>query len=109
MELSRSQLLGLKFRRQHGIGSYVIDFYCPEYKLAIEVDGVTHHTEGELAYDEERQKWIEQYGIKFLRVTNEDVLYNIDSVLTTILEIIEAIKATTPSRHKCCGGISPPH
>jgi very-short-patch-repair endonuclease len=59
-ELKGSQLMGWKFRRQQGVDTYVVDFYCPEYKLAIEVDGVTHYTEEELAQDAERQKWIEQ-------------------------------------------------
>jgi very-short-patch-repair endonuclease len=104
-ELKGSQLMGWKFRRQQGVGTYVVHFYCPEYKLAIEVDGVTHYTEEELAHDNERQKWIEQYGIIFLRVTNEDVLDNIDGVLMMILEKIEAIKATTSPP----AAVSPPH
>jgi len=65
LELKGSQLMGWKFRRQQGVGTYVVDFYCPEYRLAIEVDGVTHYTEEELVYDKEQQKWIEQYGIIF--------------------------------------------
>lgn len=61
--LSRRQMLGYKFRRRYGVDQYVIDFYCPELKLAVEIDGETHFRAGPKEYDEIRQKHLEQYGI----------------------------------------------
>ncbi len=65
--LKRSQLLGYKFRRQQGIGQYVVDFYCPVKKVAIEIDGTTHWTDEEQKKDLERQCSIEALGIQVLR------------------------------------------
>jgi very-short-patch-repair endonuclease len=63
--LKNRQMLGYKFRRQVSVGPFVIDFYCPEKKLAIEVDGGSHFVEEAEAYDGERQSVIEQFGIRF--------------------------------------------
>ena len=76
-------LAGLRFRRQHGIGPYIIDFYCPELNLAIELDGLSHDYIVE--YDIRRQAYIESLGIKVLRYANKDVLENLDCVLAGIL------------------------
>ena len=83
--LKGSQLLGYKFRRQQGIGQYVVDFYCPAKKLVIEIDGATHWTEEAIKKDRERQNTIEALGIRVLRFTNEDVYTNKDGVLDAIL------------------------
>jgi len=96
-KLRRKQLLGERFRRQYGIDSYVIDFYCPELKLAIEVDGESH-TSARQTYDEERQAFIEAYGVTFLRFTNADVYENLDGVLMRVLQTIENL--TQRSRQK---------
>jgi very-short-patch-repair endonuclease len=82
--LKGRQLLGYQFRRQHGIGVFIVDFYCPESKLAIKIDGATHWTEAEREYDRRRQEYIELYRIDFLRFTNSDVYKNLDGVLTAI-------------------------
>ncbi len=82
--LKNKQLYGYKFRRQYSVGPYVIDFYCPAIKLAIEVDGPSHI--GQEAYDRERQNYIEQFGIRFLRVTNRDVYKNISGVIKAICD-----------------------
>ena len=66
----RSKKIGFRFLRQYGVEKYVIDFYSPRLKLAIEVDGITHLTQEELEYDERRQSEIEQVGIQFIRFTN---------------------------------------
>ena len=71
--LRRRQLGGFKFRRQHGVGFYVLDFYCPELKLAIEVDGPSHGIGDTPEYDRERQAYLERFGIRTLRFTNEEV------------------------------------
>ena len=78
------QIKNKKFRRQFGVGRYVIDFYCPEIKLAIEVDGDTHDSPDEIEYDKTRQLEIENYKIVFLRIKNEEVFKNIDEVILKI-------------------------
>jgi very-short-patch-repair endonuclease len=75
-----------KFRRQQGIGRYVVDFYCPKLKLAIEIDGATHSTEKEIKNDKEREKFINRFGIIIRRYYNNDVYKNLDAVLTDIYE-----------------------
>jgi len=89
-ELRRKNLLGQKFRRQYGIGPYVLDFYCPKIKLAVEVDGDSH-TDDNLIYDDDRQDFIESYGVKSLRFTNEDIFENVDSVVDEIYETIQGL------------------
>jgi very-short-patch-repair endonuclease len=73
------QILGYKFRRQQVIGNYIVDFYCHELKLVLEVDGLSH--EGKQQYDRERQNFIENLGFKVIRFTNEDVGMNISGVI----------------------------
>jgi very-short-patch-repair endonuclease len=89
-KLKGKQLNGLKFRRQCGINNYVVDFYCPELKLAIEIDGGVHYYDSRAIFDKQRQRDIEDLGIKVLRYTNNDVIKNIEGVLNNII-------ATTPN------------
>lgn len=89
--LSRRQMNGYKFRRQQSVDQYVIDFYCPELKLAIEIDGDSHFMSGAEVQDKIRQEYIESFGIKFLRFTNEDVYKNIDGVCQTVYNKIEEV------------------
>ena len=92
MHLSRHQMLGYKFRRQYSVDQYIIDFYCPELKLAIEVDGESHFTRAAREYDRQRQDHIEAFGIRFLRITNIDILENIGGVLDEIANNISEIE-----------------
>lgn len=85
INLRKRQLAKYKFRRQFSVLGYIIDFYCPALKLAIEVDGDYHLWEEVEAYDEKRQKNIEYFGIKFLRFSNDQVFSNIDKVVDNIL------------------------
>ena len=80
-QLKGSKLAGRKFRRQHSIGLFVLDFYCPSERLAIEVDGGIHDTPDVKIHDEERQKAIETLDIRVLRFQNADVLQNVSKVL----------------------------
>ena len=89
-KIKGKQLNGLKFRRQCGINNYVVDFYCPELKLAIEIDGDVHGYYSQIVSDKQRQRAIEDLGIKVLRYTNNDIIRNIDSVLQDII-------STTPA------------
>ncbi|ODS34002.1 MAG: methyltransferase [Candidatus Scalindua rubra] len=84
-KLKGKQLNGLKFRRQYGINNYVVDFYCPELRLAIEVDGDVHSYNSRINYDKQRQRDIEALGIKVLRYTNNDVIKNLEGVLNDII------------------------
>ncbi len=79
------QLSGYKFRRQYGVGRYVIDFYCPVSKLAIEIDGDSHFIGDMPEYDSIRENFIKKFGINFLRFKNSDILNNINIVLEKIL------------------------
>jgi very-short-patch-repair endonuclease len=92
MHLSNRQMLGYKFRRQYSVDKFVIDFYCPELRLAIEVDGDSHVTPRARVYDRGRQHHIESFGIRFLRVMNEDVYHNLDAVLDEIAATIRSIE-----------------
>lgn len=79
--LKRKRFRGLKFRRQYGIDRYVVDFYCPKLRLAIEVDGINHLGKKQKLKDQKRQAEIESCGIKVLRFMNTDIYDNIDGVV----------------------------
>lgn len=82
-KLRNKQLLGFKFRRQQVIDRFIVDFYCHEIKLVIEVDGEIHnYTQKE---DAIRQEFLESLGLQVIRFKNEDVFLNIEGVLETIL------------------------
>ena len=65
---------GLRFRRQHPVGPYVLDFYCPSARLAVEVDGAAHDLPEQAARDRRRDAWLADQGIRGLRVLAADVL-----------------------------------
>ncbi|MGP0628978.1 endonuclease domain-containing protein [Nitrospina sp. 32_T5] len=88
--LRRKQLNGYKFRRQYGIEKYVVDFYCPEARLAVEIDGPTHFNDAAEQQDPVRQQRIEKLGITVFRFTNDEVYQNMEGVLTKILEQLDA-------------------
>jgi very-short-patch-repair endonuclease len=83
-KLRRRQLLGYKFRRQYSVGTYVVDFYCAELRLAIEVDGDSHYKDGTLARDQAREAFIRSFGIDFLRFRNVEVFEQLSDVLDAI-------------------------
>lgn len=76
--------MGIKFRRQFGIGPYIVDFYAPRAQLVIEVDGSIHELEEIRVKDYERQKDIEGLGLTFLRFTSQEITGNMEAVLRTI-------------------------
>jgi very-short-patch-repair endonuclease len=94
--LKRKQLAGVKFRRQYSVDEFVLDFYAPRVKLAIEIDGPMHLSEDARAYDEARTEHIEQFGIRILRVTNLDVYTNMEGVLLKIESTIREILMNHP-------------
>ncbi|MCC6944208.1 MAG: DUF559 domain-containing protein [Thermomicrobiales bacterium] len=79
---------GLKFRRQHPAGPFILDFYCAEARLAVELDGESH--ENRAAYDEKRTAWLNEQGIVVLRFPNEEVVLDRDAVVRRIVEVAEA-------------------
>ena len=83
--LRNRQILNLKFRRQYSILNYIVDFYCPELNLALEVDGDTHCNESARLYDASRTREIESLGVKIIRFTNNDIYENLDGVIETII------------------------
>jgi very-short-patch-repair endonuclease len=93
--LQRKQILGYKFRRQFSVGSYVIDFYCPELKLAIEIDGTSPFKEEIEKYDHHRQESIEKLGISFLRFTNNDIYKNLNGIVQVIGDKIQKMKPSS--------------
>lgn len=89
------QIDGHKFRRQHPIGHYIADFVCIERKLIVEVDGGQHADQ--LEYDAARTASLESNGYRVLRFWNNDVLGNIEGVLTQILEALRVDGIRPPS------------
>jgi very-short-patch-repair endonuclease len=82
--LKGSQLLGRKFRRQHGIGSYIVDFCCPSEHLIVELDGEVHNDPGQAEYDAARDANLRELGFTILRFENKEVFRNTQAVLNTI-------------------------
>ena len=87
--LRRKQINDARFRRQHPYKGYILDFYCHELKLAIELDGSGHLEEEQRAHDEQRTKNLNEDGIQVLRFWNNDALNNTENVLGVIWEAIE--------------------
>ena len=82
--LRRSELLGQKFRRQHGIGPYIVDFYCPEALLVVELDGAPHCNLVAAEFDQRRTLFLNRFDIRVIRFENRLVFENLDFVLDQI-------------------------
>jgi len=83
--LRNGQIGGLKFRRQHPIGPYVVDFYCHGVGLVVELDGMSH--EDKAARDTAKSEYIQTQGLRVLRVANEDVMRDLDAVTREIARL----------------------
>ncbi len=88
-KLKAKQMMEFDFDRQRPIGNYIVDFYCKELKLAIEIDGSSHHNEEAYTKDIERQKQLELLGVKFLRFKDSEVKKSMNEVLRIIQYWIE--------------------
>ncbi len=86
----KSKKLGYKFTRQKPIDEYIVDFYCQELQLIIEIDGIKHNDKAE--YDKERQNKLESIGLTVKRILDEDVRNDLDSVIRMLLNWIEEIE-----------------
>ncbi len=91
-ELLRNRnLMNLKFRRQHQIGDYVVDFYCPDHKLVVELDGAVHDTKDRQTVDRKRDGYLKSIGCNVLRFENKEVIENPDVFLSRLLSEIERL------------------
>ena len=97
-QLRKERLAGFKFRRQHIIQTFIVDFYCPAAKLVIEIDGAIHKTQVE--YDQVREGDLRVMGYQILRFTNEEVINDISGTIEEIHQIL----ASTKSLEKRCIG-----
>jgi very-short-patch-repair endonuclease len=88
-ELRNRKLGGFKFKRQRVFGPFILDFYCPSCKLAIELDGEIHQSQQE--YDSERTKKLADYGLTVIRFKNQEVISETENVLKEILDVCQQI------------------
>jgi len=94
---------GLKFRHQHPAGPYVLDFYCEEARLGIEIDGAAHYYGDAPASDEYRDRWLAAAGIRTIRIAARDVLRNLDGVLQLII-----LECRAKPHHRSASPSGPP-
>jgi very-short-patch-repair endonuclease len=86
----RNRRVGFKFRRQHPIDRFIVDLYCAEAKLLIEIDGKSHLEPNQAEYDTARTEYLEELGYKVIRFANDDVRHNCDVVIATIVQAVES-------------------
>jgi len=101
-KLRDGRLKGCRFRRQHPVGPYILDFYCPSARLAVEIDGAVHESVAQARHDVRRDRWLHDKGITVLRVAASDVLH--DETLEIVLSHIERMAAPSTAS----GGPPPP-
>lgn len=87
----RKKQFGYRFLRQYSVDKYVVDFYCPKLKLAVEIDGDVHDEPDQKKYDTERQIDIEKFGVTFVRIKNEELLGNPNKAFAKIEDAIKLL------------------
>jgi very-short-patch-repair endonuclease len=87
--LNNRQIEGFRFRRQHPMGRFILDFYCPQLKLAIEVDGDIHNEQQE--YDQNRDQKLQEFGCYILRFSNHQILLDLPNVIKKITQITKTL------------------
>ena len=95
---------GFRFRKQHPAGPYVMDFYCAEARLCVEVDGAVHSTGSEPASDERRDALLASHGVETLRIPAREVFADMDGVVGWIV----AVASARPLHHRALRGGPPP-
>jgi very-short-patch-repair endonuclease len=88
--LLRQKPGGIKFRRQYPAGPYILDFYAPAAKLAIEIDGMAHDAGDRPGRDALRDQWLKEHGFTVIRIAARDVLHDVESVANSILAMAGA-------------------
>ncbi len=106
--LRRHQVLNAKFRRQAGIRNYTVDFYCPELKFAIEIDGSPHAMVARRQADAYRQQQLEAWGIQVLRFSANQVLDEIDQVIERISGCIKILRLQSAGLNQTSPPLTPP-
>ncbi len=96
-DLKNKKMFGFKVRRQYGIDNYVIDFYCPKLKLAIEVDGDVHYYPDKSEIDKRKDKRLNEEGIHLIRLKNEDLEEDYES---SLMYLEDKFKARACELHK---------
>jgi very-short-patch-repair endonuclease len=91
------RLMGTKFRRQHAIGRFVVDFYCHELRLVVEIDGSVHDEPGRRLLDAQRQEDLEDLGLRFIRFRAEDVAADAAIVVAKLATAISSLAANVVS------------
>ena len=86
-QLKTKRMMGYSFKRQKPIGEYIVDFYSPDLKLVIEIDGITH--DYKMESDKARQKYLESLSLKLIRFKDSDVKHNLGAVISSLKELIE--------------------
>ena len=84
------------FNRQKPLGKYIVDFYCHEYRLVVEIDGDSHYTEEAQIKDQKRTAFLESKGLRVVRFTNREVVHNIDGVMESLENLLNKIKEEAP-------------
>lgn len=93
--LRARQLQRLKFRQQHGIGPYIVDFYCPEQSLIIDVDGDSHADADQVMKDKQREQYLQSLGLRVIRYIKDGIVKNLGGVLEDLAERISS-RSTSP-------------
>ncbi len=93
----RNNQLGYRFRRQHPLKIFAVDFYCHHFRLVIELDGSIHQEEKIQMEDQEKAAWLKDLGLHLLRFTNDDVLFHLDEVMDRIYAVMHQIKSLPPN------------
>jgi very-short-patch-repair endonuclease len=88
------KLAGWKFRRQHPIGEYIVDFVCPAARLVVELDGSSHSSDVQVAYGAARQRWLESQGYKVLRFSGN---YREEQFMTSVVEAVYQALTSVPT------------
>ncbi|MFZ4727908.1 MAG: HsdR family type I site-specific deoxyribonuclease, partial [Pseudanabaena sp.] len=99
------RFLGLKFRRQHQIGNYIVDFYCHDRKLVIELDGEIHNQPEQQQRDRQRSEYLKSLGLTVLRFTNQEISQNLETVLQNLLDLLSPSPTGRGARRE--GSLSP--
>jgi very-short-patch-repair endonuclease len=95
-ELKLDKFGGFDFDRQRCIDNYIVDFYCKELMLAIEIDGMSHNNEEAFIKDENRQLKLESLGVRFIRFSEKEIKYDLTNVLKTLENAILSIVREVP-------------
>lgn len=96
-ELKNKKMFGFKVRRQYGVKNYVIDFYCPKLKLAIEVDGDVHYFKDKKVKDEQKNQALKERGIFLIRIKNSDLEDDYESMI----KFLEDLFLKRAKEYKC--------